>query len=60
MLNPVIFPTPHGVASKRLRALVEDSYRCSPVPRAVQDAVPVALLIEIDDGEASALAASGS
>ena len=50
----------HGVASQRLRALVEDSYRCSPVPRAVQDAVPVALLIEVDDGEAAALAVSSS
>lgn len=49
-----------GVDSRRLRALVEDSYRCSPVPRAVQDAVPVALLIEIADEEAFTLSASRS
>jgi uncharacterized OsmC-like protein len=49
-----------GVSAQRLRALVEDSYRLSPVPQAVCDAVPVALLIEVDDTEASALAASSS
>ena len=36
-----------GVAPERLRALVEDSNRCSPVPTALQIAVPVALLIEV-------------
>jgi uncharacterized OsmC-like protein len=38
-----------GVPAERLRALVEESYRCSPTARAVQDAVPVALRIEIID-----------
>jgi uncharacterized OsmC-like protein len=52
-----------GLASERLRALVEGSYRCSPVPRAVQDAVPVALVIEVvevESSQASALAAASS
>jgi uncharacterized OsmC-like protein len=52
-----------GVASERLHALVEDSYRCSPVPRAVKDAVPVAVRIEVIDlpgSPASALAAASS
>lgn len=39
----------HGVAPERLRALVEDSYRHSPVSCAVQG-VPVALHIEVDRG----------
>jgi uncharacterized OsmC-like protein len=39
----------HGVPAQRLQALVEESYRCSPMARAVQDAVPVALHIEIAD-----------
>lgn len=47
-----------GVSSQCLRALVQESYRCSPVPRAVQDAVPVALLIEVESSPVSALAAS--
>lgn len=38
------------VSSERLRALVEDSHRCSPVSAALQDAVPVALHIEVDTG----------
>jgi uncharacterized OsmC-like protein len=37
-----------GVAAERLRLLVEDSNRCSPVSTAVRDAVPVALAIEVD------------
>jgi uncharacterized OsmC-like protein len=58
-----------GVASERLHALVEGSYRCSPVPRAVQDAVPVALkidvvevgeVIEVSGSPASAVAAASS
>jgi uncharacterized OsmC-like protein len=52
-----------GVASARLHALVEDSYRCSPVPRAVQDAVPVALLVEVIEvagSPASTVAAASS
>ena len=36
----------HGVSSERLRALVNESYRCSPMACAMQDAVPVALRIE--------------
>ena len=35
-----------GVAAQRLRALVEESYRCSPMACAMADAVPVALRIE--------------
>lgn len=52
-----------GVASERLHALVEGSYRCSPVPQAVHDAVPVAVLvevIEVEGGQAPALAAASS
>lgn len=37
----------HGVSPQRLRALVEDGYRCSPVSSAIRDAVPVALRIEL-------------
>lgn len=37
-----------GVSSERLRALVELSTRCSPVPRALQEAVPLALHIDVD------------
>lgn len=36
-----------GVAPERLRALVEESYRCSPIPSAVVNAVPVALRIDV-------------
>lgn len=32
---------------QQLRTLVEDGYRCSPVPAAVQNVVPVALHIEV-------------
>jgi uncharacterized OsmC-like protein len=49
-----------GVSSERLRTLVENSYRCSPVPQAVHEAVAVALRIEVDDSQAFALAASSS
>ena len=38
----------HGVSAARLQALVEESYRCSPVARALQDTVPVSLRIEVD------------
>ncbi len=38
----------HGVSAGRLRALVEDSHRLSPVPCAVQEVVPVALHIEVN------------
>ncbi|HXC09484.1 MAG TPA: OsmC family protein [Steroidobacteraceae bacterium] len=37
-----------GVSAERLRLLVEDSNRCSPVSAAARDAVPVALRIEVD------------
>ena len=37
-----------GVPEQRLRALVEESYRCSPMARALTNAVPVALRIEIE------------
>jgi uncharacterized OsmC-like protein len=40
----------HGVPAERLRELVEESHRCSPVPCAIQDETPVALHIEIADG----------
>jgi uncharacterized OsmC-like protein len=36
-----------GVPPERLRALVEDGYRCSPVPNAVVNTVPVDLRIDI-------------
>ncbi len=37
-----------GVSSQRLRTLVEDGCRCSPVPNALQNAVPMALHIDVD------------
>jgi uncharacterized OsmC-like protein len=40
----------HGVSEQRLRVLVEESYRCSPMACALEDRVPVALRIEIDAG----------
>jgi uncharacterized OsmC-like protein len=36
----------HGIEPARLRALVEASYRCSPIPNAVANAVPVDLRID--------------
>lgn len=36
------------VAPERLRALVEQAQRCSPVPNALESTVPVALRIEVD------------
>ena len=36
-----------GVSAERLRALVEQSYRRSPMASAVERAVPVSLAIEI-------------
>lgn len=39
-----------GVAPDRLRTLVEESYRCSPVSDALCRAVPVSLRIDIDGG----------
>ena len=37
----------HGVPAERLRALVEESHRCSPVPCALQEETPVGLHIEV-------------
>jgi hypothetical protein len=37
-----------NVARERLQAMVEDSFRYSPVSAAVERAVPVSLRIEID------------
>lgn len=37
-----------GVPEERLRNLVEESYRCSPMARALTSEVPVALRIEVD------------
>jgi uncharacterized OsmC-like protein len=37
----------HGVPAEQLRALVEESHRCSPVPCALQEETPVGLHIEI-------------
>ena len=38
-----------GVAAERLREMVEERYRCSPVSSAVASAMPVDLRIVIDD-----------
>jgi uncharacterized OsmC-like protein len=38
----------HGVPAEQLRALVQDSQRCSPIPNAVERAVPMTLRIEVD------------
>jgi uncharacterized OsmC-like protein len=37
-----------GVSAERLRLLVEESNRCSPVSATARDAVPVALRIDVD------------
>ena len=37
-----------GIGPDQLRTLVEETQKCSPVPSAVEQAVPVALRIEID------------
>jgi uncharacterized OsmC-like protein len=37
-----------GLAPERLRALVEDGVRRSPIPNAVQQATPLALRIDVD------------
>lgn len=37
----------HGVPAAKLRALVEESHRCSPVPCAIQEQTPVGLHIEV-------------
>jgi len=38
-----------GVPAEKLRALVEESHRCSPVPCAMQEETPVGLQIEVAD-----------
>jgi len=38
----------HGVSAQRLRELVNNSRRCSPIPMAVETAVPVAVTVEVD------------
>lgn len=37
-----------GVAAERLRALVEDGCRCSPIPTAVRQATPIELQVDVD------------
>jgi hypothetical protein len=37
-----------GISPARLRTLVEESARCSPISAALRDAVPLALQIEVD------------
>jgi len=38
-----------GVSRERLKVLVENSHRCAPVSCAMQEAIPVALHIEVED-----------
>ena len=40
--------TAQGISPERLRALVEESQRCSPVPSALRNIVPVNLRIDVD------------
>lgn len=39
-----------GVPPERLRALIDDCNRCSPVSAALRDAVPITVCIELDGG----------
>jgi uncharacterized OsmC-like protein len=39
-----------GVSPERLRILIEESNRCSPVSAAARDSVPMTLCIEVDGG----------
>jgi uncharacterized OsmC-like protein len=39
-----------GVADEQLRALVEDGVRCSPMPNALQAALPMDVRVEIAQG----------
>jgi uncharacterized OsmC-like protein len=39
-----------GVSPERLRILIQESDRCSPVSAALRDAVPITLSIEMDGG----------
>lgn len=38
-----------GVAAERLRSLVHQSCHCAPVSRAMEEALPVALQVEVDE-----------
>jgi hypothetical protein len=38
----------NGVPAETLRSLVEEGLRCSPIPNAVQNAVPLELSIEVE------------
>ncbi len=49
-LRMVVRIAAHGVSDDALRTLVEESYRRSPMTRAIEDAIPVSLQIEIDRG----------
>lgn len=40
-----------GTSPEALRALVDESYRCSPIPNAVSTALPVALRVDIAPGD---------
>lgn len=42
----------NGAAAEKLRSLVEDAVRCSPVPSAVRNAVPMSLKVQLDTGAA--------
>lgn len=37
-----------GIAQQQLRNLVEESHRCSPMPTALRNAVPVVLSVDAD------------
>jgi uncharacterized OsmC-like protein len=39
-----------GVSPERLRALIDDSNRCSPVSALLRDSVPVTLRVEVEGG----------
>jgi uncharacterized OsmC-like protein len=39
-----------GVSPERLRILIDESNRCSPVSAALREAVPMALYVEVDGG----------
>jgi uncharacterized OsmC-like protein len=49
-LRLVVRISAEGVSQVRLQALVEEGCRCSPIPNAVQNSVPIVLRIEIGDG----------
>jgi uncharacterized OsmC-like protein len=38
----------NGVPAQRLRTLVEESNRCSPIPNAVESALPLAVRIDVE------------